>query len=548
MRSLKEIEKQIKDLDDNYEGVCRNLCKENAVLVHKAISSIQSSLKNEYNTTKEAVDKYDKNCVSPEFMNAMFSNKGILDYLSKELNVNVTSSIIANVLRDINKDKRASNKSHYTPQRKSNQITSSEMSQLTGGVVFDFNKALGSVPKSRIKTKSSRKRTHSENYSIMYSSQEDSYDIIRADAKQSEGINVFTLGDYYNNLQFLHKEGHYESIVTLGVNLFSLKGIPCKDGKIFDDRSKTDRFYCSDYLNGRSGYKGTQMYPLDYSKAYQGSIFVLNTVFIKEFLSALCSMGYAEDLFNYFIGIIQCAKNIDNDDFLNHIIISNTTPKTNYWTLLSVKNKGVLYYSSDIELSRHEVYRLMKLALECVCQVNPSLEVSNLMECVKFYGGFDPEAQDIIKFKSSTSKVSNLEVLSGNFYSYLSCKDSLNINHRPTSLRFNYNNNIYTVFAKDLDRTRKSVKFSSADVLLSIIDILLSNGVSIDNITKPDSCLLSKNWIYDTPNRTNAHVKLPNNKYYYIVRNVGWRDLAKSLPDLFNELGISLSSLSFCFD
>lgn len=548
MKSLNELAIIQNDLIKQKSNMLRTLSDETKTYISSVIDTCFEDVSSSIVKISDAKEKLKVECIKQEFLTGLFSDDAFLKFLTSYTHTNVTSTMLEDVLKTGKSIDTKASKSEVNT-KSTGEMSSYDFSNLLGNPVFKSNNIFGT---------SERSKTKSPEYVVRYNKKSDTYKIMYRD--ENEVVNIYTLYDFFANKKFKHHVDGLEKLTTLGVNIMSLKGFPDKNGYVSEDRGHTDFIFSSDKTRAVTR---SSMINVDLSKASYTSYFVYNNVLIKSFLSALKYKGYGELLFRYLWSMVSTLSKEDNDSIFKSFYITSEKVKKEERVLISVSNLGSIVFPSSVYLKKDVIFTIMYHCIECICESNKSLNIEDLLKCVKFYGGHDFVAQgeDINNFFNeeanfsvtayNKSEVINKEEVAKETSEFVSYESVVcGAGCKPKKIRLSdVSGKTVVIDIEDLNRSIKRNVFTALDVLVEVLSSLMSEWkIPLKELCKPNSYLLSLDCITTTPHKTLTHIDLKDGTYYCVNKNLGWGNLNSEIPKLFTNLNYLGLKLEYSFE
>lgn len=529
----------------------------------------------EYAKVCESYDKYNSICNTNSHWSTVFKSIDILDFISKSVGFEVTPKLMKKAL-SMNNTKTAKksviNPVHDGKDKFNGQVTSKGMDDLVGRYSCDFKNLLI----SSVGCSTDRVPTKSEIYRVEYDSTGDRYKIYAYEISKdgNEMPNVFTLKDVYDGKKFYHYyENKQEGLATLGVNMVSLYGFPLQKGRsACYDRSKTDALGL--HNNGRVMrvvmYDGTNK---------QLSRFFFENCFLEAFFRVLTNLGYEDDVWDCITGFMNVLQTVSHITLPNGSVIpkedfifsrfeikSANELGNNYWKIVSHRNQEYICYERGVKIKRVASFELIKLVLTYI-SLKYNYDKNYLLNCVTFYGGHDytHQGDDTTNYfntnpnyiTSSSSKpvatnnsspkpvstASNTHEITDNFVKYSSKSfEKQYKNNYVSRMRFTYKGKDSVILSPRHECKKKKGCFCHADIIYSIIEQLLFNGISIDIIVSHNKYMLKAEHIQDEPRKNdneakkdNLQLDLGDGRYYYDSNYTTADSVISSVVALVND-------------
>lgn len=532
-----------------------------------------SDLGTEVEGIKKEISTLRDNCTNKDFLTSFSNDAGIINFISTYVGVSVTSD---DIVEAINRRLVKSLSSEPTV-RGSNQISTDDFNRLIGNPVFEIDSS---------SYKSKRVPTKSDNYVTYYNSNTDSYTM--KTLSSDEVINEFTLADYKAGKKFRNKDGEMETLRTLGINIFSLRGMTTRNNKYLADRVGADYIITS---SGRGYYS---FIPFDFGDdvSYLTTRFATNKELLKGFFTAMINMGYGDMLRRYFHSVVEAVKKADvNNSLFNYIIFTTQKPnlKSGCYGILHASDE-YMCLSSSLYLERKHVFEIMILSLECIAKYL-DIEVDSLLKLVRFYGGHDYIAQgsDLNNFFNSrqeackdrsTRNINPLDMGNNapsnvgigvsdedldvdkktgvNCDAYLTKFRADNLDYirqfgrkeyKPIRINFNYKGKTHTLNLKDINKyrtTNTNPFISPADFILFVVEVLMKDGMTIKDICASNIKCFGKDCLStEKPSGRVSSIQVGEHVWYGIYYCVSWKALRISIEKFLNHVGVSANCLEF---
>ena len=533
-------------------------------VVRDAVNEKLGEIKLEQKRVTEDYNKYAKICNTNEHLKQIFLDEGVLGFYSKRLGFEVTPELMKKVLKKSTEIKKQDTKKQLQTGRSkfNGQRSKDEIDSIIGRYSCSSN----------LDTKKydyDRTPKYSLDYKLKYISLSDIYNIfaITKSKDGSEMPNVFTLDDCISKETFIDKEGGSRDISFLGINIVSLHGFPLQsDGDNCYDRSKTDVL---GVMN-----KNT-MEVVSYSKDCENKLckFMYKNCLIESFLRALTNLGYEEDIWEFIIDLKSKVKKSNSPNLLNGLHISDTVFRVNksengnrLYKIFSYRNQQYLYYENCELLDKKFLFKLMDDIVAHIAK-KYNYDKNYLLNCVTFYGGHDytHQGDDTTNYfntnpnyiTSSSSKpvatnnsspkpvstASNTHEITDNFVKYSSKSfEKQYKNNYVSRMRFTYKGKDSVILSPRHECKKKKGCFCHADIIYSIVEQLLNNGVSIDTIVSHDKYMLKAEHIQDEPRKNdneakkdNLQLDLGDGRYYYDSNYTTADSVISSVVALVND-------------
>lgn len=533
-------------------------------VVRDAVNEKLGEIKLEQKRVTEDYNKYAKICNTNEHLKQIFLDEGVLGFYSKRLGFEVTPELMKKVLKKSTEIKKQDTKKQLQTGRSkfNGQRSKDEIDSIIGRYSCSSN----------LDTKKydyDRAPKYSLDYKLKYISLSDIYNIfaITKSKDGSEMPNVFTLDDCISKETFIDKEGDSRDISFLGINIVSLNGFPLQsDGDNCYDRSKTDVL---GVMN-----KNT-MEVVSYSKDCENKLckFMYKNCLIESFLRALTNLGYEEDIWEFIIDLKSKVKKSNSPNLLNGLHISDTVFRVNksengnrLYKIFSYRNQQYLYYENCELLDKKFLFELMDDIVAHIAK-KYNYDKNYLLSCVTFYGGHDytHQGDDTTNYfntnpnyiTSSSSKpvatnnsspkpvstASNTHEITDNFVKYSSKSfEKQYKNNYVSRMRFTYKGKDSVILSPRHECKKKKGCFCHADIIYSIVEQLLNNGVSVDTIVSHDKYMLKAEHIQDEPRKNDTEAKKDNlqldlgdGRYYYDSNYTTADSVISSVVALVND-------------
>lgn len=541
-------------------------------VVRDAVNEKRAEIELEQKRVTKDYNKYAKICSTNEHLKQIFLDKGILGFYSERLGFEVTSELMKKVLKKGTEIKKQDTKKQLQTGRSkfNGQRSKDEIDSIIGRYSCSSN----------LDTKKydyDRTPKYSLDYKLKYISLSDIYNIfaITKSKDGSETPNVFTLDDCINKETFIDdKEGEPRDISFLGINIVSVFGFPSQsDGDNCYDRSKTDVL---GVMN-----KNT-MEVVSYSKDCENKLckFMYKNCLIESFLRALSNLGYEEDIWEVIVDFKSKVEESDSPNLLNGLHISDTVFRVNksengnrLYKIFSYRNQQYLYYENCELLDKKFLFNLMGDIVDYIAR-KYNYDKNYLLNCVTFYGGHDythqgddtsnyfntnakyfmSSSNSVVTSSSKTvdinssspkpvSTASNTHEITDNFVKYSSKSfEKQYKNNYVARMRFTYKGKGSIILSPRHECKKKKGCFCHADIIYSIIEQLLSNGVSIDTIVSHNKYMLKAEHIQDEPRKNdneakkdNLQLDLGDGRYYYDSNYTTADSVISSVVALVND-------------
>ena len=532
-----------------------------------------SDLGTEVEGIQKEISTLRENCTNKDFLTSFSNDTGIVNFISTYAGVSVTSDDIVEAI----KRRVTEGLSSVNSIKKSNQLSTYEFNKLIGNPVFEIDSS---------SYKSKRVPTKSDNYVAYYNSNTDSYTM--KTLSSDEVINEFTLADYKSGKKFRNKDGEMETLRTLGINIFSLRGMTTRNSKYLADRVGADYIITS---SGRGYYS---FIPFDFGDdvSYLTTRFATNKELLKGFFTAMVNMGYGDMLRRYFHSVVDVVKNAGvEDNLFNYLIFTTQKPnlKSGCYGILHASDE-YMCLSSSLYLERKHVFEIMILSLECIAKYL-DVDVDSLLKLVRFYGGHDYIAQgsDLNNFfnsrqddykDSSTRNINPLDMESNapanvgigvsdgdldldkksgvNCDTFLTKFNDNDLDfirqfgrkeYKPIKINFNYKGKTHTLNLKDINKyrsTNTSPFISPADFIMFMVEVLMKDGMTIKDICASDIKCFGKDCLStEKPNGRVSSIQVGEHVWYGIYYCIAWKALRISIKKFLNHVGVSADCLEF---
>lgn len=535
MRSYLELTAIEKDLVANKDSMLSILDVSTKEYLKEILDKSIADVNSARVVMENNIHKFTKDCVSKDFLEGLFKDNEVLKFLSSYTNIQLSSKDVLEVIDrlmasekvDTTLQDRGNKDLHYSSSVAKGQVSSSKFSEMLGNPVF----------KRSGESTTTRERTKSEDFVIMYDKKTDSYKIAYQDFNK-EVPNVYTLYDYFNNRKFVHYVDGEEILTSLGVNILSLKGFPS-----LSTRCGITNRALSDYVYQPSVNKSS-MVRFNFAVNSVSSKFCWNNVLLRSFMSALAEMGYHDILFRYFSDAIQEIKSDGSEHFFKNFNFKTKVGMSDRIFIGSLRG-GYLVFPSEFKIRKDQVFEVMRYALCCISEVI-NKPVDELMKLVRFYGGHDfaNQGDDLNNFFNTDYEQTLCSPVTMFRDKNLDYFKKIGKGNKPYKVEFIFGNKKYSLSADVMQK--KLLK--PIDVVYFVVKSLLNSGVSIDEIVSVNRMLFNPDLLVDKePVNINTgftdYVKVDDKCFYFIDKYFGWGSLTPNLGKLFDKLNITGTSL-----